>query len=133
MATLLDQIRAAGLTLEPVPGGNLRVTPKDRLTDVLRRKIVAHKTELLAALTPPGATVASPPAAQTAEAQAWQAAQDAIDRARQHCTACDHWRSDQSRPVCHKGHALCWRLLNPGKRTTPSRRDAQPCPDKTPE
>lgn len=82
---------------------------------------------------PPGATGASLPAAQTADAQAWQVAQDAIARARQHCAACDHWRSESSRPVCHKGHALCWRLLNPGKRTTPSRADAKPCPDKTPE
>lgn len=51
-ATLLEEIRAAGLTLDPAPDG-LRVTPKGRLTDELRQKIRAHKAELLAALSPP--------------------------------------------------------------------------------
>jgi len=51
-ATLLEEIRAAGLTLDPAPDG-LRVSPKGRLTDELRQKIRAHKTELLAALSPP--------------------------------------------------------------------------------
>ena len=51
-AALLEEIRAAGLTLDPAPDG-LRVTPKGRLTDDLRQKIRAHKAELLAALSPP--------------------------------------------------------------------------------
>ena len=51
-AQLLEEIRAAGLTLDPAPDG-LRVTPKGRLTDALRQKIRAHKAELLAALSPP--------------------------------------------------------------------------------
>ncbi len=51
-ATLLEEIRAAGLTLDPAPDG-LRVSPKGRLTDELRQKIRAHKAELLAALSPP--------------------------------------------------------------------------------
>ncbi|MDE2267797.1 MAG: hypothetical protein KGL33_02100 [Betaproteobacteria bacterium] len=51
-ASLLEEIRAAGLTLDPAPDG-LRVTPRGRLTDALRQKIRAHKAELLAALSPP--------------------------------------------------------------------------------
>jgi hypothetical protein len=51
-STLLEELRAAGLTLDPAPDG-LRVSPKGRLTDELRRKIRAHKAELLAALSPP--------------------------------------------------------------------------------
>jgi len=51
-ATLLEEIRAAGLKLDPAPDG-LRVSPKGRLTDELRQKIRAHKAELLAALSPP--------------------------------------------------------------------------------
>jgi len=51
-ATLLEEIRAAGLTLDPAPDG-LRVTPKGRLTDELRAKIRAHKAELMAAISPP--------------------------------------------------------------------------------
>ncbi|MDD4887492.1 MAG: hypothetical protein PHO64_11315 [Thiomonas sp.] len=51
-AGLLEEIRAAGLTLDPAPDG-LRVSPKGRLTDELRQKIRAHKAELLAALSPP--------------------------------------------------------------------------------
>ncbi len=51
-AALLEEIRAAGLTLDPAPDG-LRVTPKGRLTDALRQKIRAHKAELMAALSPP--------------------------------------------------------------------------------
>lgn len=51
-ATLLEEIRAAGLTLDPAPEG-LRVSPKGRLTDALRQKIRAHKAELLAAISPP--------------------------------------------------------------------------------
>ena len=50
-AALLEEIRAAGLTLDPAPDG-LRVTPKGRLTDALRQKIRAHKAELIAALSP---------------------------------------------------------------------------------
>ena len=52
VAALLKEIRPAGLTLTPAPGG-LRVSPKGRLTDELRQKIRAHKAELLAALNPP--------------------------------------------------------------------------------
>jgi len=51
-ATLLAEIRAAGLTLDPAPDG-LRVSPKARLTDELRKKIRAHKADLLAALRSP--------------------------------------------------------------------------------
>lgn len=50
-STLLEELRAAGLTLDPAPDG-LRVSPKGRLTDELRRKIRAHKAELLVALGP---------------------------------------------------------------------------------
>jgi hypothetical protein len=50
-STLLQEIRAAGLTLCPAPDG-LRVSPKERLTDALRQKIRAHKAELLTALGP---------------------------------------------------------------------------------
>ncbi|WP_288094191.1 hypothetical protein [Thiomonas sp.] len=52
VAALLEEIRAAGLTLDTAPDG-LRVSPKGRLTDELRQKIRAHKAELLAALNPP--------------------------------------------------------------------------------
>jgi hypothetical protein len=51
VAVLLEEIRAAGLRLDPAPDG-LRVSPKGRLTDELRLKIRAHKAELLAALGP---------------------------------------------------------------------------------
>jgi len=51
-AALLEEIRAAGLKLDPAPDG-LRISPKGRLTDALRQKIRAHKAELLAALSPP--------------------------------------------------------------------------------
>lgn len=50
-AELLQEIRAAGLMLDLAPDG-LRVSPKHKLTDTLRQKILAHKPQLLAALAP---------------------------------------------------------------------------------
>ncbi|WP_449369720.1 hypothetical protein [Thiomonas sp.] len=69
------------------------------------------------------------PADDTAPAA--PAARAAIARAR-HCTDCALWRTSASRPVCLKGHPLCWRRIGPGGvHTAPSRADtARPCPDK---
>lgn len=52
-AQLLQEIRAAGLRLDLAPDG-LRVSPKHKLTDALKQKILAHKPQLLAALHQPG-------------------------------------------------------------------------------
>ncbi|MHB1666767.1 MAG: TubC N-terminal docking domain-related protein [Thiomonas sp.] len=50
--TLIRELKAAGLTLDPAPDG-LHVTPKTRITPELREHIRAHKAEILAALQQP--------------------------------------------------------------------------------
>jgi hypothetical protein len=47
---ILGLLTARGLTLRPLPGGNLEVSPRSALTDELRSLIREHKAELLDAL-----------------------------------------------------------------------------------
>jgi hypothetical protein len=49
---LLNELRAAGIRIEPRPVGKLRLTPKDRLTPELIEKVRAAKAELLLLLAP---------------------------------------------------------------------------------
>ncbi len=46
LAELREVLTTSGITITP-DGGNLRVSPKDRLTDDLRDLIRAHKVELI--------------------------------------------------------------------------------------
>lgn len=46
----LATLRAAGLAVEALPDGHLRVTPAERLTDDLRALIHEHKAAILAQL-----------------------------------------------------------------------------------
>ena len=64
-------------------------------------------------------------------APAVHAAQQAVEKARQCCWDCRHLDT-HARPTCSAGHSLCWRTINPGRRTIPSRADAEPCKDKRP-
>ncbi len=49
-ADILARVQAAGIRLEPLPDGRIKVAPRSRLTDELRSLIVEHKVELIAAL-----------------------------------------------------------------------------------
>jgi hypothetical protein len=49
---LLNELRAAGIWVEPTLAGNLRLTPKNRLTPELIEQVRAAKPELLALLAP---------------------------------------------------------------------------------
>jgi hypothetical protein len=49
-ATLLDELRDRGITLEARSNGNLYVVPKSRLTPEVLDRIRRHKPELLALL-----------------------------------------------------------------------------------
>jgi len=47
---ILNHLRERGVTLTPEPDGNIRVKPRDKLTDADRAEIRAHKPELVALL-----------------------------------------------------------------------------------
>lgn len=47
---ILNRLRERGVTLTPEPDGNIRVRPRDKLTDADREQIRANKPELLALL-----------------------------------------------------------------------------------
>ncbi len=49
-ADILARVQAAGIRLEPLPDGRIKVAPRSRLTDELRSLIVEHKVELIAVL-----------------------------------------------------------------------------------
>ncbi len=121
---LLDQLHAWGVVLS-LEHGELRAHGLDRLPAELREEVDAlmHPAvmgrDLLAAV------------------QARDAAMQAIERAPlQRCWGCRHVTTfDAHRghaPRCQRGHALTWRDLNPGRRTTPLRVDQRgPCGDYT--
>ncbi|MGE0070993.1 MAG: hypothetical protein AB7S67_12285 [Thiomonas sp.] len=71
------------------------------------------------------------PQDDAAQAEIVQTAAQAVERARQSCWDCRHLDTTP-RPTCGAGHSLCWRTINPGRRTMPSRADAEPCKDKRP-
>ncbi|MCX7962697.1 MAG: hypothetical protein N2653_14160 [Burkholderiales bacterium] len=48
---ILALLAAQGLTVRPLPGGALEVSPKERLTDEIRDFIRRHRAQILAALT----------------------------------------------------------------------------------
>lgn len=48
--SLLAELRAAGLHLAPLPGGQVNVSPAKCITPEIRARIVRRKPELLAAL-----------------------------------------------------------------------------------
>ena len=48
--SLLTELQAAGIRVEPRPAGKLRLTPKDRLTPELIEQVRAAKAELLTLL-----------------------------------------------------------------------------------
>jgi|SRR5215469_2294819 len=50
MQTLLDQLKAQGIRVEPRPNGNLHLTPKARVTPDLVEAVRQHKLALLARL-----------------------------------------------------------------------------------
>jgi hypothetical protein len=47
---ILNHLRERGVTLTPEPDGNIRVKPRDKLTDADRAEIRAHKPERVALL-----------------------------------------------------------------------------------
>ena len=49
---ILEQLDAAGITLQKLPDGNLLVAPRELLTDALRSEIRASKAALLLAIHP---------------------------------------------------------------------------------
>jgi hypothetical protein len=119
---LLDQLHAWGVILTAEHGA-LRAHGLDTLPEPLREEVEVlllpevQGRELLAAV------------------QARDAAMAAIERAPlQRCWGCAHLRTyDAHRgwaPICTRGHAVAWRDLNPGRRTTPLRVDQRgPCGD----
>jgi hypothetical protein len=48
--TLIDELKSRGIRLEPLPNGNLHITPKARLTAELLDALRQHKPALLARL-----------------------------------------------------------------------------------
>lgn len=46
-ADILNRLRERGVTLIPEPDGNIRVRPRDKITDTDRAEIRTHKTELV--------------------------------------------------------------------------------------
>ena len=131
-SSLLQEIRAAGLTLDPAPDG-LRVTPKGRLTDELRQKIRAHKAELLAALSPPPDdldTLAADTASQAVTAEVLHLAAHP-DRAqfalRNHRDAVLHFRkmaADTERLAAMYRSKIDAHINEARKRVTPAEFDA---------
>ena len=96
------------------------------------------RTPLSYAAAWPARSLTPEPMADAAPVSAEQSAVDTIARAMQSCWACRHLatlaRLNDRTPACAQGHALVWRVIHPGRRTTPSRaRDPTgACPDRAP-
>jgi hypothetical protein len=102
-----------GFILRPLPGGKLEVSPKSKLTDILRETIRSRKADILAVLTrPPGQhdlwqTRLPPIAPPSADADYWTQRCNAVlgQWTRKDWGPCQ--RCGQTAWYAHMGFSLC--------------------------